>query len=59
MTARVRKMRLSWVLDSIGEQAGLTYGLGQPAAEATPRPWEKASIVYIVPKPELRVSSGK
>jgi hypothetical protein len=63
VTARVRKMSLTWVLDSIVEQAGLTYGKGNEPKEpgAAPRPPGALPLrtIYIVPKPELRVSNGK
>jgi hypothetical protein len=66
VTARVRKMSLIWVLDSIVEQAGLTYGSvyepprPTPAApNMVPAPRSGVWTIYIVPKPELRVSNGK
>lgn len=66
VTARVRKMPLIWVLDSIVEQAGLTYGSvytplkPTPAAPSmVPPPNSGVWTIYIVPKPELRVSNGK
>jgi hypothetical protein len=75
VTARVRKMRWDWVLDSLVEQAGLTYGLqddvdpkflkqlsdlgqGQAGLSVVPPNAPRLRTVYIVPKPELRVSSG-
>ena len=67
VTARVRKMKLTWVLDDLVEQAGLTHGLqelramlGGPPAAALPTPQSPARyVIYIVPKPELRVSGSK
>lgn len=57
VTARVRKMNLTWVLDSIVEQAGLTYGVQhQTASDVGRGPGERT--IYIVPKPEIRVSGG-
>ena len=59
VTARVRKMKLTWILDSIVEQADLTYGThSQRTADALHSPRQSVVTVYIVPKPELRVSSG-
>jgi len=41
VTARVRKMRLNWVLDSLIEQANLTYGLQDEVDPALVRQLEE------------------
>jgi len=56
VTARLSKMSMSWVLDSLLAQAGLTSAVRAGPYTAGSPP---LVIIYIVPKPELQVSSGK
>lgn len=79
VTARLHKMPLSWVLTSLVQQAGLTYGIQDtPAPEVVARvegmlkagminelsatqqltSGSRSYTIYIVPRPELRVSNG-
>ncbi len=79
VTARLRKMRLNWVLDSLIQQANLTYGvqdqvdpkvlevlkgrlaagmMGQAEMQEQLAKAPRVRTIYIVPKPELRVSSA-
>jgi hypothetical protein len=64
VTADLRKMSLGWVLESLLAQAGLTAAVEreeESAGPVPPGPIRESLLtvtIYIVPRPELRVSGG-